>query len=576
MKNTVKLFVTSYCLFLASVLCAQTPAFPGAEGYGRYATGGRGGAVYYVNSLADTNTGNSTTKEGTLRWCLNQSGAKTILFKVSGTVWLTSKLSISKPNVTIAGQSAPGDGVCIAGFPVEVSADNVIIRYLRFRMGDLKDISADGADALGGRFHSNIIIDHCSVSWSTDECCSFYNNSNFTLQWCIISESLNYSKHSKGAHGYGGIWGGFGASFHHNLMAHHKSRMPRLGPGANTTPTNELTDVRNNVYYNYAGEGCYGAEAMHCNIVNNYYKLGPAGATLSSTKKQKIIAIDKKTDNSFPAIDNLWGTFYIDGNVVEGQTNVTGNNWQYGVFNQFASKYGTVSQADRDAMKLTAPLATDVITTHTAQQAFDLVLSWAGCSLHRDTIDRRIVHEAQTGTAAYRGTQSNLWGIIDSQRDLLPAGATDTTLSWCDLTQTAPPADTNIDGIPDDWFAENVPAGSTANSLNAEGYTYLEVYLASLVAEVTNNQNGAPSSVKENAMNQQNIHFFLQNKTLTIQGETPIVQTEIYTVRGERIFTACKKANPQTVNLAALAQGIYILKVKQEGCEDVFVKKIII
>jgi hypothetical protein len=463
-------------------LNVPTPAFPGAEGYGRYASGGRGGIVYYVTTLEDNN------QPGSLRYGVDLAETRTILFAVDGVIFLDKELRIKRGNLTIAGQSAPGDGVCIAGYPVIVDADNVIIRYIRCRMGDLRNINADGADAMGGRRRNNVIIDHCSISWSTDECASFYENEHFTMQWCLVSESLNFSAHSKGEHGYGGIWGGRKASFHHNLLAHHKSRVPRLGPGETSTPDNELVDVRNNVYYNYNGEGAYGAEAMHANIVNNYYRPGPAN-NQSAAKKGRIMAIDKKTDNAFPAIQNVWGTFYIDGNVVDGHINATADNWTWGVYNQFSSSYGQVSPAEKEAMRLSGPLPADVVTTHDALTALELVLAYAGCSLRRDSLDRRIVEEARTTTAAYTGVKAGCPGIIDSLADLRPAGAGADWSPWPPLAAGTPAADSNEDGIPDGWLENRYP-GKNAADLHEHGYTYLEVYLNSMVQEITAAQNG--------------------------------------------------------------------------------------
>ncbi|HQI43666.1 MAG TPA: pectate lyase, partial [Dysgonamonadaceae bacterium] len=258
-------------------------AFPGAEGFGRYTTGGRGGEVYYVTTLEDDND------EGTLRYAIAQKGPRTIIFNVAGTIFLKSNLRITNGDITIAGQSAPGKGICIAGGPVTLNSNNIIIRYLRFRVGDKTEGQPDG---LGGSQNKNVIIDHCSISWSVDECCSIYGGENLTVQWCMITESLRTAGHSKGKHGYGAIWGGSKASFHHNLLAHHESRVPRLGPHV-STQEREYVDMRNNVFYNWAGAGCYGGEGMKVNIVNNYYKPGPA--TPKNKISYRIAAIGVRT-----------------------------------------------------------------------------------------------------------------------------------------------------------------------------------------------------------------------------------------------------------------------------------------
>ena len=259
---------------LAGFASDQLVAFPGAEGFGRYTTGGRGGAVYHVTKLDDDGS------EGTFRWACNKSGVRTIVFDVSGTIFLKSALQLKKGNVTIAGQTAPGDGICVADYPFTIDSDNVILRFLRFRLGN-KNVAYHEGDGLGGMDRTKVMIDHCSVSWSIDECLSVYGSKDITVQWCIAAQSLKNAGHSKGDHGYGGNWGGSGATYHHNLLAHHESRVPRLGPRPGTQ-TDERMDLRNNVMYNWAGNGCYGGEGMNVNIVNNYYKPGPATLTRSS------------------------------------------------------------------------------------------------------------------------------------------------------------------------------------------------------------------------------------------------------------------------------------------------------
>ena len=262
----------------------RTPAFPGAEGGGRYVTGGRGGRVYYVTNLLDAYP---VPPEGSLRWALTQPGPKIVMFKVSGVIPLAAKLHIRNDgryagqgcDITVAGETAPGDGICLKNWPLAITyAENVIVRFLRFRLGDDLD-TGSAQDACEGQSSSGVILDHCSMSWSVDECASFYRNRDFTLQWCILTESLRLSTHEKESpHGYGGIWGGRDASFHHNLISRHDSRNPRFDAASSypeAYPAPEWrgnVDFRNNVVYGWGGEVSYGGEGGHFNLVNNYYK----------------------------------------------------------------------------------------------------------------------------------------------------------------------------------------------------------------------------------------------------------------------------------------------------------------
>jgi hypothetical protein len=482
MKKRILLYVVC---FVVSVSCfAQQLAFPGADGFGRFSIGGRGGVVYYVTNL------NDDTNPGSLRYGLTKlSGPRTILFKVSGLIQLKSELKITNGNVTIAGQSAPGDGICLSNYTLRVLASDVIVRYIRSRLGDVTSYIDDAMDGNGSvpvKFN-NIIIDHCTMSWSIDEVGSFYNNKNFTMQWCVLSESLYHSVDPKGNHGYAGIWGGQNASFHHNLLAHNSSRNPRFcGSRYTGDSINEIVDMRNNVIYNWGNiNSAYGGEGGNHNIVNNYFKPGPAtpGSTTTSSTSNKRNRILNYTSyyyasDAYIYPDTVWGgKFYVNGNFVEGYPDVTADNWTRGVQ---PDSYVNVAVLMAKAKQAT-PFAFSMIRTQTATEAFASVLDSAGCTLpRRDTIDRRITKETRTGTATYEGGGyitvsgtgiSHPSGIIDSQKDVG---------GWPAYNSDTPPTDTDADGMPDWWenmngLNPNNP--SDGNSVALDGYTMLEKYL---------------------------------------------------------------------------------------------------
>ena len=426
-------------VFLSACKTAETQpiAFPGAEGFGKYATGGRGGKVIKVTTLNDTG-------EGSFRNALRKKYPRIIVFEVSGIIELESTLDVNHGELTIAGQSAPGDGITLKNFPMKVKGDNVIIRYIRSRMGDQRKTQDDAISITNCK---NVIVDHCSFSWATDECATFYDNENLTVQYSIISESLNKSVHQKGEHGYGGIWGGKKASFHHNLFAHHKSRNPRLhGARYHKQPDQEIVDFRNNVIYNWQSNNTYGGEEGNHNIVNNYYKAGPA----TRSKKDKFL-------NPYAP----FGTFYLEGNIIEGQEDVNQNNWK-GV---------AADPSKTETLRLDRPIDVTAIPSESAEEAFTSVLASVGASHRQDAIDKRIIEEVRNGSATFEN------GIIDSQSEVG---------SWPKHKSMRVPKDSDQDGMPDKWEKQN---GLNPNQDDGTGYsldknfTNVEVYLNGLLDE---------------------------------------------------------------------------------------------
>lgn len=448
----------------------QARAFPGAEGGGMYATGGRGGTVYHVTSLADTNT------EGTLRYAVNQSGPRIVVFDVAGIIELQSQLNITKGDLTIAGQTAPGDGICLKGYTFRISASNVIVRFIRCRMGDETNTEDDAIQVMShDEKYEKIVIDHCSVSWSTDECASFYGMKDFTFQWNIVSESLRVSIHGKGSHGYGGIWGGSNATYHHNLLAHHDSRNPRIDHDYVSTQKGPVT-IANNVVYNWSGNTCYGGESSanngsdykKYNFVGNYYKPGPA------TPSSHIWFLEPTTSCSNCGGTILPGHFYMTGNYMDGKSAYADNNWSTSAVH--------ANQSTIDKIKESAPYACNPMSLQSAQDAFYAVTTHAGASLSRDDIDTRIAWETVEGKYTYTGSKGGTKGLIDTQQDVGGWPAYDATSDEKDAVR-----DSDGDGIPnaieEAWGLEKSNnADGKAYTLDPQKrYTNLEMYLHYLV-----------------------------------------------------------------------------------------------
>ena len=555
---------------------AQAPAFPGAEGHGRYVTGGRGGKILHVTNLNDSG-------EGSLRWALSQSGARTIVFDVSGTIELKSDIKISNGNVSVLGQTAPGEGITIAYYTVQNSANNVILRFLRFRRSQVKNVN-DGADAFYGRNRSNIIIDHCSFSWSIDEVCSFYDNANASLQWCSITEGLCNPGHSKGAHSYGGIWGGKDASFHHSMIAHVQNRVPRIN-GARyewtgwdktkyeSTVDAERVDLRNMLYYNWGnGNGCYGGPGGgYVNIVNNYYKAGPG-----TSNKTRVTQVSVGSSGNADGHPNLWGLasrYYVDGNYVTAAgDNAANYDWKGVVFDGGLSTidgekyipdpkhmYGTKvtyvkNNKDEDCVRLHLDEPTDpgTITTHSAENAYEKILLYAGQCLYRDAVDVRNFEDARTGTVTYDGRTamekdgkkyptSNTKGIVDWVNDPSAATQNPGVPSFPVIKNEMRPDDfdTDGDGMSDLWelangLDPNDPEDGKLYTLDTEKgwYTNFEVYANSIVEHIIKAQNA-------DAIDPVDEYFPVANNQSGIEdnfvNDAEIVRFEYYNIQGVRL-----------------------------------------
>lgn len=592
-----KVFTLLAASLISAASMAQAPAFPGAEGHGRYVTGGRGGKIVHVTNLNDSGTG--SFREAV------KSGNKIIVFDVAGVIALKSDLKFAD-NITILGQTAPSPGITLRYYTVQPGSNN-IIRFIRIRRGQEKNIN-DGADASWQRNKTGIIFDHCSFSWSIDEVASFYDNNNFTMQWCTVAESLTNPGHSKGAHGYGGIWGGKLASFHHNFVAHLMNRGPRFngarygwtGYTSNkeystykwqNTVQAENVDFRNCVMYNAQGT-CYGGPGGgQINIVNNYYKAGPShslkGSTLNglkvdvSTGKERgsqdritlvTLSTQSNSDKNHPELYDMTSRYYINGNTTETTkgSKTTNKDWKGVSYdkgvpslngeyyspdaNNFygdAVAHTTISGKSCVKIKMDEPAPTGQVTTHSAAEAYEKVLAYVGASLYRDEIDARYMEEAKTGTAIYKGSITNSPGIIDKVSDV--KGYTEANFG----TGTRPADfDTDKDGIPDEWekangLNPNDASDALTYSLDEKGYyTNIEVYANSLIENIMKAEN-------QNALSGVDEYYPTTVSTGISQiennqeaGNSAIKSITYYTLNGTKLPTPQKGVNIRKIELA--------------------------
>ena len=437
------IFLAIYVILLIPDVAISVPAFPGAEGFGAGSMGGRGGKVLLVTNLNDSGP-------GSLRTAVETDGPRTIIFRVSGTIALKSAIVITKSHITIAGQTTPGDGICLKNYALVIAADHVIVRYIRCRPGDNAKAESDSMSISSGH---DIIVDHCSASWSVDETLSASSRGrlgNVTVQWCIISESLNDSIHHKGPHGYGSlIRGSFGNgyTYHHNLYAHHRARLPRPGNYIDRTrdPEGFVLDFRNNVIYNWAGHAAgYNADGSNgtnsitkMNFVSNYYKAGvnSSGSLAFSESTKSAIA-------------------WFSGNCMNGS--YPDDPWSLVSFSKFSAE-------DIKTYKQSSPIPVPGVTTDDAMTAYKRVLAESGAILpKRDAVDIRIVNDVKNRTGK----------IIDDEQQVG---------GWPELKSIAPPEDSDKDGMPNTWEKQHGlnpddPADRNADA-DADGYTNLEEYL---------------------------------------------------------------------------------------------------
>lgn len=548
----------------------QPIAFPGAEGWGRFTTGGRGGKVVFVTNTDDY-TSTESPIEGSLRAALTTEGNDpiTIIFRVSGRIDLKEVLKVSRGNITLAGQTAPGDGICLSGRRIYFSGENYIIRYLRFRMGDGNQSNESSLDIENA---SNVIVDHCSLSWSVEENVTMYDNKYTTMQWCILSEPLYYSYHAKGQRAYGSQWGGEHSTYHHNLLAHCVSRSPRLNGVRDDAEGHDyqvVEEVVNNVIYNWGlkeavhgGELYSSREGAYCHniLCNNYYKAGPA------TWKQQyrwFARLSYKAASSHAGEGN-YGLWYIDGNYMEPQpdrpnptddkfkgdyTNINNDNW-YNCNSSSTAKgvdlEGSLYEGTTTYQRLyEMPEELSGVTVTSAAEAYEAVLAGAGCRLPRlDAIDSRILDEAAGKIApVYGDTYGAGTGIIDSQENVG---------GYPEYLSATPPVDDDNDGMADEWEAEKGIDDPNGYDLSTD-YTNLEIYLQDII------DRSAAVNAPYKASKSLSVWYDASANAVTFNAPALVNQLNIYNAAGIHIASYRMQQKASTCFLPTLPHGIYIL-----------------
>ena len=532
----------------AALLPDTIVAFPGAEGFGKYTSGGRGGKVVYVTTLADDKEG---VTEGSLRWAIKQYPDEplTVCFAVSGEIRLVDRLYFNRrENFTLAGQTAPGMGVVITHHKVEFGGSkNFIVRNLRFRIGHA-DVNGNllKANAVGAENCENYIFDHCDFGWSTEENMNSNDSHFLTVQYCIVHEGLYYSGHPKQPRAYGCQWGGSPASYHHNLLVNNNARSCRFN-GAQSNDWVVYIDYINNVQYNYEGgsTGCYGGEntakleegeynglnSVHeCNFINNYYKVGP-----NTTKSQKdFVSVEAARSGA-----TSWGPshWYLNGNVFDGVPAATADNW--------SAVHGKSPYTNTDTLRVDTLIrpatpwwrwtadsiygrydfdsyAYAASDFHTADEAYATVMDTVGC-FPRDHVELRLIRDTQAGTHTYEGYKGKKKGIIDLETDAEGFYAYPDSLNYALASY-----DSDLDGMPDEWESANGcdPQTPDNNVRHESGYTMLERYLDYAITHKSPMDDGYKPSTE----GVQNPEYRVQSKKIFRDGQLLIL-------RGAKTFT---------------------------------------